>query len=96
MDSCRFCKKEGQIAAHGLCFACYRQLERAITRKRGADAAVQHDGRRRLRVYAATINHLVELGVPREGILQIKKDYLDACVTTVAAYLNMSTEEESE
>ena len=96
IDSCRFCKTEGEIAAQGLCFRCYRRLERAIKPKSGADAAVQHDDRRLLRLYAATINNLAELGVPREGILEIKKAYLDKCVGSVAMYLNTSSEEESD
>jgi hypothetical protein len=85
-----------KIAAHGLCFACYRQLERTIKRKRGAESAVQLDNKRLLRLYVATINNLVELGLTREDILAMKKAYLDPRVSSVAVYLNTSSEEESD
>jgi hypothetical protein len=96
IEKCTSCGKEDKIAGHGLCFACYRQVERAIKRKRGADDAVQLEDKRLLRLYAATINNMVELGMTREDILAIKKTYLDRCVSSVAMYLSMSAEEESE
>jgi len=93
IDKCTSCGKERKIAAHSLCFACYRQIERTIKRKRGAEAIVQPDDKRLLRVYVAAINNLVEMGVSREDILAIKRSYLDPCVSSVAVYLNISSEE---
>ena len=96
IDSCRFCKDVGEIAGDGLCYRCYRRLQRATKRKSGSGADVRAEDKRLLRLYPATIINLMESGLTQEEILSVKKDHLDNCFSSVAVYLTMSSEEESE
>jgi hypothetical protein len=91
-DICIFFGKEDKIAGHGLCYTCYRHLERRVKANRVGVAALLPEEKRLLRLYATTIANLVELGVAREDVLAIKKVYLDPCVSSATEYLNIAGE----
>ena len=93
-DWCSICEKAAAIAAHGLCFACYRRIQRQATTT-GNGSGIQPEHKRLLTRYAAVMSGLADLGVSRDHVLAIKR-ILDLYLSSVAVYLNVSATEEAE
>lgn len=82
-DRCMNCGEMREIAAHGLCFACYRrnvrEKERRDAHTPSAQERAHHKGL--LKAYSNVMQSLLEIGVHQEDLLKIKavlRPYLTA------------------
>jgi hypothetical protein len=75
VDACMNCGEERGIAAHGLCFQCYRRQERAADRTYvdRHNPGVSPDQKRILSGFAKLMAGLGDIGVPRGAVLLIRR-----------------------
>ena len=63
VDICQSCNEEAEIAAHGLCFRCYRRCERqALYEKDGWNPGDTRKQKRLARAHAKLIEGLLDFG----------------------------------
>jgi hypothetical protein len=90
-DRCINCGEFGNIAAHGLCYCCYRRDERvdddrlAITVDRHSPA-LRKEHKKLLRAFAAVMGGLSDLGVQRSEVLKIRQ-MLEPYLLLIGEYL---------
>jgi hypothetical protein len=74
-DACLNCGEQREIAAHGLCFTCYRREERAADRKfvDRHNPGVTPDQKRILAGFSKLMAGLGDIGVPRGMVLLIRR-----------------------
>jgi hypothetical protein len=93
-ESCVNCGEEREIAAHGLCFACYRQKERASERKMpGVDRhnpGVRREHKKLFRGFTNVMVGLSDLGVSKEHVLTIRRT-IGPYLVPIAEFLAMDT-----
>ncbi len=76
IDSCMNCGETRALAAHGLCFRCYRQTERANEEAQEIDRnspGIRIEQKRLIKAFARVMEGLADLRVSRDDILRIKK-----------------------
>ena len=86
-DGCINCGEVREIAAHGLCFTCYRQRERAdrISVDRH-NPGVRREHRKLFRGFAAVMSGLSDLGVSKTDVLAIRR-LLEAYLAPIFEFL---------
>jgi hypothetical protein len=96
LEGCLNCGEVREMAAHGLCFACYRREERAGDRRAaGVDRhnpGVRREHKKILRGFTGVLAGLSDLGVSRNDVLEIRK-ILDPYVESVRYFLAPAPEQ---
>ena len=96
-EGCLNCGEVREIAAHGLCFACYRRKERAEDRQfAGVDRhspAIRREHKKMFRGFTNLMAGLSDLGVSREDVFAIRRT-IDAYLTPIAKFLAPPQESE--
>ena len=82
-DRCMNCGEMREIAAHGLCFACYRRNVREKERRDAHTPSAQERAhhKRLLKAYSTVMQGLLEIGVQQNDVLEVKtvlRPYLTA------------------
>ena len=84
LESCLNCGEEREIAAHGLCFKCYRQVERTASNPaRSVDrhaGAIRKEHQKLFTAYSQTITGLGKLGLSKadlHAVIQVMRPYLE-------------------
>jgi hypothetical protein len=99
--ACRECGEEREIAAFGLCFMCYRQVERAVKRQPEIPVKDRHnpglpkDGQRIVTAHAQVMAGLGKLGISKtdiRAVLDIIRPYLPAYVAEYLRHAGRSEE----
>jgi len=97
IKSCMNCGEEREIAAHGLCFTCYRQGTRKAEREdeRFAGSAVNpgltKDHKKLFRGFASLMAALTDLGVYKGDVIIIRA-LLTPYLEPIAQYLQQDLE----
>jgi hypothetical protein len=82
LDGCINCQEVREMAAHGLCFKCYRAAERAEDKDTVLDrhtGAIQKERQRLFRAYSEVMVGLGKLSVNKhdvKAVIQILRPYL--------------------
>jgi hypothetical protein len=96
-DGCINCGEVREIAAHRLCYTCYRQAERARGRQRTSvdwhNPGVRREHKKLIRAFAAVIAGLSDLGVSRDDIITIR-EVIDPYLAPIAKFLALAAEPE--
>jgi NMD protein affecting ribosome stability and mRNA decay len=74
--TCSECGETGQHAAHGLCFSCYRRLQRARNTSESIgshNSGIRIQQRRVVRAFASVVSALSVLEVSREDMEAINE-----------------------
>jgi predicted amidophosphoribosyltransferase len=80
IDVCMNCQKELPIAAHGLCWTCYRREQRAAKRIHDPhEGGLRKTHQKIVRAYAKLMSALIDLQASRADIAEVKR--------TLAIYL---------
>jgi hypothetical protein len=89
-DGCINCGEVREIAAHGLCFQCYRQGVRAADRQiAGLDRhnpGVRREHKKLFRGFTSVMVGLGELGIPNDEVLSIRR-IMDPYLSPIAKFL---------
>ena len=92
------CGEVREIAAHGLCFACYRRQERADDRRFGAvdrhNPGIRREHKKMFRGFTSVMAGLSDLGVSKSDVLKIRR-MLDAYITAIAEFLEPARERDA-
>jgi hypothetical protein len=86
---CRNCGEEREMAAHGLCWKCYRREERANDRPRvdRHSPGVRREHKKAFRGFTNLMLGLSDLGVSKNDVLAIRRmvePYLEPIATFLA------------
>jgi hypothetical protein len=94
-DGCMNCGEVREIAAHGLCFACYRRQERAEERRFAAvdrhNPGIRREHKKLFRGFTGVMGGLSDLGVSKSDVLTIRR-MLDPYVAPIAEFLGPAPE----
>ena len=97
IDGCLNCGETREIAAHGLCFTCYRREDRANDRQfAGVDRhnpGIRREHKRMFRGFTSVMAGLSDLGISKTDVLAIRR-MLDPYVTSIAEFLGPAPEHE--
>ena len=98
-DGCVNCGDVREIAAHGLCFRCYRRNERA-SEQQAASVDRHNPGARRehkklFRGFTSVMVGLSDLGVSQEHVLAIRK-MIEPYLAPIAKFLALQVGEKEE
>jgi hypothetical protein len=89
-ESCINCGEVREIAAHGLCFRCYRQRERAEDQKFAAldrhVPAIRREQKKIFRGFTNMMVGLADLGVQSADVLEIRR-IIDPYIAPIAQFL---------
>jgi hypothetical protein len=92
---CLNCGEPREIAAHGLCFACYRRQERSEDRKFATvdrhSPAVRREHKKLFRGFTNVMVGLADLGVQEADVLAIRR-MLEPYMTPIARFLSSPAE----
>jgi hypothetical protein len=92
---CVNCGEVREIAAHGLCFACYRQKERAKERDLPSvdrhSPGVRREHKKLFRGFTNVMVGLSDLGVSKRDVLTIRKS-LEPYLAPISKFLTVKTE----
>jgi hypothetical protein len=95
IDGCINCGEEREIAAHGLCFKCYRKKERDDDRKfAGVDRhnpGLNKEHTKLLRGFTQVMVGLSDLGVSEADVLSVRR-ILEPYLVLVANFLALASE----
>ena len=98
-DGCVNCGEVREIAAHGLCFACYRQKERATDRLLpGVDRhnpGIRREHKKLFRGFTSVMVGLSDLGVSRNDVLAIRKS-IEPYLVPIAKFLSLGPEKRGD
>lgn len=76
-EACINCGEPREIAAHGLCFACYRRQERADDPRFAAvdrhNPGIRREHKKLFRGFSSVMNGLADLGVQSADVLTIRR-----------------------
>lgn len=96
-DGCLNCGEVREIAAHGLCFKCYRSQDRANDRQfAGVDRhnpGLRKEHKKMFRGFTGVMAGLSDLGVSKTDVLAIRR-MLDPYVVHIAEFLGPAPEHE--
>jgi hypothetical protein len=94
-DRCLNCGRVIEIAAHGLCFACYRRAERADdNRFKYVDRhnpGLNKEHKKIFRGFASVMGGLSDLGVSRSNVLTIRR-VIEPYLVPIANFLTVAPE----
>jgi hypothetical protein len=94
-DSCLNCGEIREMAAHGLCFKCYRREDRADDRRFAAvdrhNPGLRKEHKKMLRGFMTVMGGLSDLGVQKSDVLTIRR-MLDPYVAPIAEFLGPAPE----
>jgi hypothetical protein len=97
VEGCLNCGEVREIAAHGLCFKCYRREDRANERKFAAtdrhNPGVLKEHKKMLRGFASVMSGLSDLGVSRPDVLAIRRA-LEPYLLPISSLLALAPESE--
>jgi hypothetical protein len=89
-DGCINCGEVREIAAHGLCFTCYRRQERADDRGFPAvdlhNPGIHREQKKLLRGFTSVMAGLSDLGVQKDDVLKIRH-MLEPYLKLIAEFL---------
>ena len=89
-DGCLNCGETREIAAHGLCYMCYRRQDRSHDRLASVadrhNPGIRREHKKILRGFTSVMGGLGDLGVSREEVLLIRT-ILEPYLGPVADYL---------
>jgi hypothetical protein len=91
-DRCMNCGEMREIAAHGLCFACYRRNVREKERRDSHTPSAQERAhhKRLLKAYSTVMQGLLEIGVHQRDVLKMKsllRPYLTAILHLIDEHI---------
>jgi hypothetical protein len=89
-DGCVNCGEVRAIAAHGLCFTCYRQTERAADRQVAVDRhnpAIRREHKKLFRGLTSMMVGMGELGFAQSDVLTVRK-IMDPYLAPISQYLS--------
>lgn len=96
-DGCMNCGETREIAAHGLCFRCYRKNERADDRQfAGVDRhnpGIRREHKKMFRGFTSVMAGLSDLGVSKGDVLAIRR-MLDPYVVSIAEFLALASDQD--
>ena len=96
-DGCLNCGETREMAAHGLCFKCYRQEERDDAKWfAGVDRnnpGVRREHKKLFRGFTSVMTGLSDLAVQRNDVLTIRR-MLDPYVALIAEFLSPVAEQD--
>jgi hypothetical protein len=89
-NECLNCGEVREMAAHGLCFKCYRSQDRANDRQfAGVDRhnpGIRREHKKMFRGFTSVMAGLSDLGVQKSDVLTIRR-MLDPYVAPIAEFL---------
>jgi hypothetical protein len=90
VDGCLNCGETREIAAHGLCFTCYRREDRANNRQFAMvdrhNPGLRKEHKKLFRGFTNVMAGLSDLGVSKADVLAIRR-MLDPYVVCIAEFL---------
>jgi hypothetical protein len=96
-DGCMNCGEVREIAAHGLCFACYRRQERAVDRQFANvdrhNPGVRREHKKLFRGFTSLMVGLSDLGVPNDEVLIIRR-IIEPYLEPIAKFLALASEQD--
>ena len=97
IEGCLNCGEVREIAAHGLCFKCYRREDRAKEQKfAGTDRhnpGVRKEHKKMLRGFASVMAGLSDLGVSLTDVLAIRRA-LEPYLLPISSFLALAPDGE--
>lgn len=98
-DGCVNCGEVREIAAHGLCFACYRQKERATDQQLSSvdrhNPGIRREHKKLFRGFTSVMVGLSDLGVSKNDVLAIRKS-IEPYLAPIAKFLSLGPEKSDE
>ena len=98
-EGCVNCGELREIAAHGLCFKCYRQRERASDRPLGSvdrhNPGIRREHKKLFRGFTSVMTGLSDLGVSKEHVLSIRTT-IEPYLVPIARFLALPADEKEE
>jgi hypothetical protein len=99
MVCCLNCGEVREMAAHGLCFACYRREERATDRQLpGVDRhnpGIRREHVKLFRGFTSVMVGLSDLGVSKNDVLAIRKS-IEPYLAPIAKFLSLRSEQSED
>ena len=96
-DGCKNCGETREMAAHDLCFKCYRRLERLDDQKfAGVDRhtpAIRRDHKKLFRGFTAVMVGLSDLGISKEDVFTIRRT-IEPYLSPIAKFLAVTSEKD--
>jgi hypothetical protein len=96
-DSCINCGEVREIAAHGLCFKCYRKEERTKDQQCSAvdrhNPGIRREHKKLFRGFTSVMTALSDLGVQRSDVLAIRKT-IEPYLGPIANFLAPATDKD--
>jgi len=97
IDACLNCGETREMAAHGLCFKCYRREDRADDRQFALvdphNPGLGKEHKKTLRGFTNVMAGLSDLGVQKDDVLKIRR-MLDPYVALITEFLGPASERE--
>lgn len=94
-ESCINCGEIREIAAHGLCFACYRRKERADDRRYSEvdrhAPGIRREHKKLLRGFAGVMSGLGDLGISSDDVITIRRT-IEPYLGPIAKFLVVTAE----
>jgi hypothetical protein len=98
-DGCINCGETREIAAHGLCYKCYRKEDRAKDRQFGAvdlhNPGIRREHKKLFRGFTGVMTGLSDLAVQKSDVLTIRR-MLDPYVAHIAEFLGPASQQDVE
>ena len=98
-SSCINCGEIREIAAHGLCFTCYRREDRAKDRQSVVvdlhNPGIRREHKKIFRGFKSVMDGLSDLSVQRSDVMAIRH-MLDPYVAPIAEFLGPAPQNENE
>ena len=95
IDACLNCGETREMAAHGLCFKCYRREDRADDRQFALvdphNPGLRKEHKKTLRGFTNVMAGLSDLGVQRDDVLKIRR-MLDPYVALITEFLGPASD----
>ena len=99
IDSCTNCGEIRRMAAHDLCFKCYRRVERASDRQfAGVDRhtpAIRREHKKLFRGFTAVMTGLSDLGISKDDVFTIRQT-IEPYLTPIAKFLTVTPEQDED
>jgi hypothetical protein len=97
VEGCLNCGEVREIAAHGLCFKCYRREDRAKDREFTStdrhNPGLRKEHKKMFRGFASVMGGLSDLGVSRTDVLAIRRS-LEPYLLPISSFLALAPYDE--
>lgn len=96
IEECFNCGETREIAAHGLCFTCYRQHERAARKPADVDLhnpGVRPEHKKLFRGFTSVMVGVSDLGVASKDVITIRR-IIEPYLTPISKFLSRPEPEE--